>query len=288
MKALNTNYVDLYYLHRINPEVPGEKVAEAMGKLIDEGLIRGWGLSQVEESTIKRAHEVTPVSAVQNLYNMLERDCETNTFPYCLEHNIGVVPFSPIASGFLSGKITKDTAFEKEDDVRVFVPQLKKENIEANDWSVLLAATPNNEDKLLWCLGYTGTLCALDATDFDDWVVYCSTVVLSALEACGVEASDERKNLLSIGLAARTFNFSGNPVTKNLKCAETIQGAASYNCTEDADIFSMWYLLQVLTEYLRLDFNGNLRELIDAMKTMNKIRDRYRQIADRLPKMDAC
>lgn len=132
MKALNTNYVDLYYLHRINPEVPVKKVAEAMGKLIDEGLIRGWGLSQVEESTIKRAHEVTPVSAVQNLYNMLERDCETNTFTYCLEHNIGVVPFSPIASGFLSGKITKDTAFEKEDDVRVFVPQLKKENIEAN------------------------------------------------------------------------------------------------------------------------------------------------------------
>ena len=132
LKALNTNYVDLYYLHRINPEVPVEKVAEAMGKLIDEGLIRGWSLSQVEESTIKRAHEVTPVSAVQNLYNMLERDCETNTFPYCLEHNIGVVPFSPIASGFLSGKITKDTAFEKEDDVRVFVPQLKKENIEAN------------------------------------------------------------------------------------------------------------------------------------------------------------
>lgn len=165
---------------------------------------------------------------------------------------------------------------------------LAKENIEADDWSVLLAATPNNEDKLLWCLGYTGTLCALDATDFDDWVVYCSTVVLSALEACGVEAPDERKNLLSVGLAARTFNFSGNPVTKNLKCAETIQGAASYNCTEDADIFSMWYLLQVLTEYLRLDFNGNLRELIDAMKTMNKIRDRYRQIADRLPKMDAC
>ena len=65
---------------------------------------------------------------------------------------------------------------------------LAKENIEADDWSVLLAATPNNEDKLLWCLGYTGTLCALDATDFDVWVVYCSTVHLSALEASGVEA----------------------------------------------------------------------------------------------------
>ncbi len=132
LKSLQMDYVDLYYLHRINPKVEVEKVAQAMGKLIDEGLIKGWGLSQVNELTIKRAHEVTPVTAVQNLYNMLERDCETNTFPYCLEHNIGVVPFSPIASGFLSGKITENTEFEKVDDVRIFVPQLKKENIVAN------------------------------------------------------------------------------------------------------------------------------------------------------------
>ncbi len=132
LKSLQMDYVDLYYLHRINPKVEVEKVAQAMGKLIDEGLIKGWGLSQVDELTIKRAHEVTPVTAVQNLYNMLERDCETNTFPYCLEHNIGVVPFSPIASGFLSGKITENTEFEKVDDVRIFVPQLKKENIVAN------------------------------------------------------------------------------------------------------------------------------------------------------------
>lgn len=132
MKALQTDYVDLYYLHRINTQVEVERVASAMGKLIDEGLIRGWGLSQVDEETIRRAHEVTPVSAVQNLYNMMERDCETNTFPYCLEHGIGVVPFSPIASGFLSGKISADTQFEKTDDVRNFVPQLSKENIIAN------------------------------------------------------------------------------------------------------------------------------------------------------------
>ena len=132
LKALNTDYVDLYYLHRINPKVEVERIAEAMGKLIEEGLIKGWGLSQVDELTIKRAHEVTPVSAVQNLYNMLERDCEINTFPYCLEHNIGVVPFSPIASGFLSGKINADTKFDKVDDVRIFVPQLSKENLTAN------------------------------------------------------------------------------------------------------------------------------------------------------------
>lgn len=132
LKALQTNYVDLYYLHRVNRNVPVEKVAQAMGKLIEEGLIRGWGLSQVTKETIQKAHEVTPVSAVQNLFNMLERDCEAEVFPYCLENNIGVVPFSPIASGFLSGKINKDTQFEKVDDVRVFVPQLSKENMEGN------------------------------------------------------------------------------------------------------------------------------------------------------------
>lgn len=132
MKNLRTDYIDLYYLHRVNEGVPVEDVAGAMGRLIDEGLIRGWGLSQVHVLTLDKAHSVTPVTAVQNLYNMLERDCEDDIFPYCLENQIGVVPFSPIASGFLSGKITVDTQFEKADDVRNWVPQLQKENIAAN------------------------------------------------------------------------------------------------------------------------------------------------------------
>ncbi|MBR3310740.1 MAG: aldo/keto reductase [Solobacterium sp.] len=132
LKRLRTDYVDLYYLHRVNENVPVEDVAVVMGKLIDEGLIKGWGMSQVGVSTIERVQSITPLTAVQNLYNILERDCEKEVFPYCLEHNIGVVPFSPIASGFLSGKIKADTAFEKTDDVRNFVPQLKKENIEGN------------------------------------------------------------------------------------------------------------------------------------------------------------
>lgn len=132
MENLGTDYIDLYYLHRINREVPFEEVAGAMGRLIKEGFIRAWGLSQVDTNTLAKAHAITPVAAVQNLYSMLERDCEKEIFPYCLEHGIGVVPFSPIASGFLSGKIKADTAFEKVDDVRNFVPQLKKENILAN------------------------------------------------------------------------------------------------------------------------------------------------------------
>jgi len=131
MKNLRTDYMDLYYLHRVNDQIPVEEVAEVMGRLIREGLIRGWGMSQVSAETLAKAHNVTPVSAVQNLYSMLERDCEKEIFPYCVDNNIGVVPFSPIASGFLSGKVTTETKFEG-DDVRKFVPQLSKENIVAN------------------------------------------------------------------------------------------------------------------------------------------------------------
>lgn len=132
MKRLQTDYIDLYYLHRTSNRIPVEDVAEVMERLTKEGLICGWGLSQVSADTLKRADQVTPVSAVQNLYNILERDCEADIFPYCMEHGIGVVPFSPVASGLLSGKITVNTEFEKVDDVRNWVPQLTRENIAGN------------------------------------------------------------------------------------------------------------------------------------------------------------
>ena len=158
MGRLQTDYVDLYYLHRMG-SVPVEKVAEAMGKLIDEGLIRGWGLSQVDVDIIDRAQRVTPLSAIQNIYSMVERDSETEIIPYCIENNIGFVPFSPIASGLLSGKITTETQFEKNDDVRNWVPQLSKTNIAGNQpivelvqkYADLKAATPA-QISLAWML----------------------------------------------------------------------------------------------------------------------------------------
>jgi len=131
LDRLQTDYVDIYYLHRMSG-VPVEKVAEAMGKLMDDGLIRGWGLSQVDVDVIDRAQRVTPLAAIQNIYSMVERDCESEVIPYCMENNIGFVPFSPIASGLLSGKITPQTQFEKHDDVRNWVPQLSRRNIEGN------------------------------------------------------------------------------------------------------------------------------------------------------------
>lgn len=131
MDRLQTDHVDLYYLHRMGG-TPVERVAEAMGQLIEDGLIRGWGLSQVDVDVIDRAQQVTPLAAIQNIYSMVERDSEAKIIPYCMAHNIGFVPFSPIASGLLSGKITPQTQFEKNDDVRNWVPQLSRANIAGN------------------------------------------------------------------------------------------------------------------------------------------------------------
>ena len=131
LERLQTDRVDLYYLHRMSG-IPVERVAEAMGRLIDDGLIRGWGLSQVDVNIIDRAQSVTPLAAIQNIYSMVERDSEEEIIPYCMKHNIGFVPFSPIASGLLSGKITPQTQFERNDDVRNWVPQLSRRNIEGN------------------------------------------------------------------------------------------------------------------------------------------------------------
>ncbi len=132
MDRLQTDMVDLYYLHRTSGGVSVEEVAEAMGLLIEDGLICGWGLSQVDVDMIDRAQKVTPLTAIQNIYSMVERDVEAGVIPYCMKHNIGFVPFSPIASGLLSGKITTKTKFERNDDVRNWVPQRSRANIAGN------------------------------------------------------------------------------------------------------------------------------------------------------------
>lgn len=132
LKRLATDYVDLYYLHRVNLAIPVEEVAQAMGIFLQEGLIRGWGLSQVPLEIIQKAHAVTPLAAVQNIYSMLERSVEAEVLPFLEANGIGLVPFSPVASGFLSGKVNAKTDFSHTDDVRKFVPQLKKDNLEAN------------------------------------------------------------------------------------------------------------------------------------------------------------
>ncbi len=131
LRRLDTGHVDIYYLHRINPDVPVERIAEAMSTLISEKIIKGWGLSMVNAELLDRANKVCRVSAVQNIYSMLDRDYEKRVIPYCLKNNIGFVAFSPTASGYLSGKVNASTKFVG-DDVRKWVPQMKPENMKAN------------------------------------------------------------------------------------------------------------------------------------------------------------
>ena len=106
LKRLKTDYVDLYYQHRVSKQIPVEAIAWCMGELIKKGKIRGWGQSQSTAEQIRLAHAVTPMTAVQSEYSMMERTFEKEVIPACGELGIGFVPFSPLGSGFLSGKYT--------------------------------------------------------------------------------------------------------------------------------------------------------------------------------------
>ena len=131
LKRLRTDYVDLYYQHRNEAGVPPEEVAGIMGKLIQKGKIRGWGQSMTTEEEIRRANAVTPLSAVQSEYSMMERMFEQDVIPTCGELGIGFVAFSPMASGFLSGKYGKRDVYTG-DDVRRVITRFAPENVEAN------------------------------------------------------------------------------------------------------------------------------------------------------------
>ena len=131
LRRLRTDHIDLYYQHRIEEDDQIEKVAEVMGKLISEGLIGGWGQSQSTADQIRRAHSVTPLTAVQCEYSMMERSFEREVIPACEELGIGFVAFSPLASGFLSGKYSSKTTYPG-DDVRRVITRFAQENVIAN------------------------------------------------------------------------------------------------------------------------------------------------------------
>lgn len=131
LKRLGTDHIDLYYQHRLDPKIPIEEVAGVMAGLIREGKITHWGLSEATEDTIRRAHAVCPVTAIQNRYSMMARWYE-NLFPVLEELHIGYVAFSPLANGFLSGKYDKSSQFDAGTDYRSVMPQFQPENIDRN------------------------------------------------------------------------------------------------------------------------------------------------------------
>lgn len=131
LKRLDTDYIDLYYQHRIDPDVPAEEVAGVMSELIQEGKILHWGISETDEDYLRKAHAVCPVTAIQNRYSMMARWHES-IFPVLEELQIGYVAFSPLANGVLSDRYNKDSKFEAGTDYRSFMPQFKPEAYEAN------------------------------------------------------------------------------------------------------------------------------------------------------------
>src|SRR5271165_1652886 len=131
LQRLRVDAIDLYYQHRVDPEVPIEDVAGAVKDLIRQGKVRRFGLSEAGVQTIRRAHSVQPVSAVQSEYSLWYRDPEKEVLPTLEELGIGFVPFSPLGKGFLTGKINADTKFDST-DFRNSVPRFSSENRKAN------------------------------------------------------------------------------------------------------------------------------------------------------------
>lgn len=128
---LGTDHIALYYQHRVNKDIPVEDIAYCMGEFMKEGKILGWGQSQATVDEIRRAHAVTPLTAIQSEYSMMERRFEEDVIPVCEELGIGFVAFSPLANGFLSGKVHPDAQYTGIDARRV-ITRFNKDNIIAN------------------------------------------------------------------------------------------------------------------------------------------------------------
>jgi aryl-alcohol dehydrogenase-like predicted oxidoreductase len=131
LKRLRTDVIDLYYQHRVDPNVPIEEVAGAVKDLIQQGKVKHFGLSEAGVQTIRRANAVQPVTALQSEYSLWWREPEAEVIPTLEELGIGFVPFSPLGKGFLTGKISEDTQFDKS-DFRNIVPRFTPENRKAN------------------------------------------------------------------------------------------------------------------------------------------------------------
>ncbi|HRP33226.1 MAG TPA: aldo/keto reductase [Agriterribacter sp.] len=136
LRRLKTDHIDVFYQHRVDPKVPIEDVAGTVKDLIQEGKVLHFGLSGAGAATIRRAHAVQPVTAVQNEYSFWTRDPEHEVLPVCEELGIGFVPWSPLGMGFLSGTITPYTPFDEKLDIRSFFPRFTKE-ARFNNWKII-------------------------------------------------------------------------------------------------------------------------------------------------------
>jgi aryl-alcohol dehydrogenase-like predicted oxidoreductase len=146
LKRLRTDVIDLFYQHRVDPNVPIEEVAGAVKELIQQGKVKHFGLSEAGGQTIRRANAVLPVTALQSEYSLWWREPEKEVIPTLEELGIGFVPFSPLGKGFLTGKISEETQFDKN-DFRNIVPRFSPENRKANQAFVELVSRVAQQKK---------------------------------------------------------------------------------------------------------------------------------------------
>ena len=170
LKRLKVDVIDLFYQHRVDPNVPIEDVAGAVKDLIQEGKVKHFGLSEAGVQTIRRAHAVQPVTALQSEYSLWWREPEAEVLPMLEELGIGFVPFSPLGKGFLTGKIDENTTFDSSDFRNVvprFTPENRKANLAFVDWLTKFAerkkATPA-QIALAWLLAQKAWIVPIPGT----------------------------------------------------------------------------------------------------------------------------
>lgn len=213
LRRLRTDVIDLFYQHRVDPAVPIEDVAGTVKELIDAGKVRHFGLSEAGAGTIRRAHAVQPVTAVQSEYSLWTRDPEPAVLPTCAELGIGFVPFSPLGRGFLTGTMDLTTTFT-EGDIRSRVPRFAAENRAANaaivDHVRTLASARNatpGQVALAWLLAQQPWIVPIPGTRHlarIDENAAATTVALSADEVAFLDALAAR-----VGVRGNRYDDAG-------------------------------------------------------------------------------
>lgn len=215
LKRLQTDHIDLYFQHRIDPEIPAEEVAGTMQDLIKEGKILHWGISETNEEYLRRANAVCPVTAVENRYSMMARHYET-LFPVLEELGVGLVAFSPMANGFLSGKYGKNDTFDKRYDYRSNMPQFTAEAFEENE--KLLALLRETAEKkgatsgqisLAWMLCKKPWIVPIPGTRKDERLKENAEAAAIKLSVAEVAALDDALDKIPMSAV-----FGGSRITK--------------------------------------------------------------------------
>jgi aryl-alcohol dehydrogenase-like predicted oxidoreductase len=213
LKRLRTDYIDLYYQHRVDPNVPIEDVAGTIKELIHQGKVLHFGLSEASVTTIHRAHAVQPVTAIQSEYSMWTRNVELNgVLKTCEELGIGFVPWSPVGSGFLTGKYDTTAKFDEKTDFRASFPRFSKEFLPLNmpliEWLKSYAAKKNatpSQIALAWLLAKSPIIVSIPGTRFE-------THLLENLGACNIQLS--KNDLQEIDTYLSKFPIFGERMGK--------------------------------------------------------------------------